>query len=171
MIWQDEMKWDAARIALPDWELRDDDYIDIKFEYHDYWEEACCHDPDCCPDNAPAEEFVVTVQVTRADKRNTSGMEYRDAGAAQFLYKLMRLESADNVSALDVMVRIAKREALNDVHYRAAVRESELRSARDIYEQAMFYASLNDEQRATVHDLAQNHGGSPVAQLVEGVRR
>lgn len=165
MIWQDEMKRHAVRIAMPDWELRDDDILSLDIGWEDEYDDGSCGDPDCCGGGGEyePEHFAVIVTAQTADYRHVKSREYKNEQANDFIAKLMRRESAENVNIIDVAQRIAKREALRDIEVRAAEKRLGLATAKQVYDRAMHYASINDRTREVVHDLAQRHGGSPTS--------
>lgn len=160
MIWQDEMQRDAVRIALPEWELRDDDQISVGFEHDD--EMDGCGD-GCCHFEPPA--FTVVVHIQRAGNfpREYKSREYKDQEAASFLHKLMRRENAENISLLDAMTRIAKREALRDAAVQRASTDASIRDAGVVYERAMYYLSVGEEVRAQIHELVRSNDGFPAS--------
>jgi hypothetical protein len=145
MIWQDEMKRDAVRVAFPDWQLSDTDTITVSaihndsYGYDDDWE---------------SESFGISVTVLSNSARKHHFFE--GAAAASFFTDVMLRSSVEETAALDVMTRIAEREALTR-HRR------DLTTSRQSYENAMYYSSINEWTRKTIHNLAQNYReGRPI---------
>jgi hypothetical protein len=150
MIWQEEMKRDAAKIAFPGFELEDMDLIGLAVR----WDEGYSFE-----DSFEPTELVIAVWVTRAgdDPRRR---EYTNENAQSFFTALMRRMPQEDINALDVMTRIAKREALRDPLVRTSFTDDILESLKGVYDSAMRWLSVNDYTRAKVHELVENgkHG-------------
>lgn len=161
MIWQEAMQRDAVRIAFPEWDLQATDVASftVRWDNGEYdWEE------EFEPEGFDGEtHLIVDVHVRQSTGGKNFGMEFTDAKAVDFLHKLFAPEGdgGEVVSALALLIGIAQREAIASAELRARRQLLEIGSARGVYETAMYYASISDDKRAEVHDLAQNHGGKP----------
>lgn len=153
MIWQEEMNRSAVKLAFPDWELRDDDNIIVKTG----WEDGYFYSED----TFETARYFISVSVYRAGTWRGEHATFDNKNAGEFFTKLMRRASYEDVSKLDTMHRIAKREALQDTEVRAKRKQLGLQTAKDVYDTAMRWVNINDAIREKVHHLAQKYDGRP----------
>lgn len=153
MIWQEEMKRSAVRVAFPDWILHSDDTILFSV----YWEDGYNYSED----SFDSDRFVIAVQVNRSSTGERRFATFENKNAGSFFSKLMRRADYEDVHKLTTMQRIAKREALADLEVQAKKKTLGLTQARDIYDTAMRWVNVSDAIREKVHHLAQQYDGKP----------
>lgn len=152
MIWQEEMKRDAAKVAFPDFDLRDTDLVQLSTQWEPGWGGSYSFEPAA---------FRVTVTITR-DGGLARNHTFENEAANRFFTALMRRASAKDVNALDVMIRIAKREAMRDPVVEAHFTEKLRTKFAALYENAMYYLSVSAEVRPRIHELVrQGQHGQP----------